>query len=283
MLKKVKDITPEEGAGAQAPTLHRKVFTVDKGEREYQGFMHLTSEPTPPDHKTTPYRKSAEETIYTLAGSMTMVMDEVRYNLVPGTALAITRGQVISDSKVGPDGWEALTGYCSQCPLYLAEHPRFPAGTTEIPSDFPDKGQYPGGRLLPANYKRLVQAKDDVVPVEGPNSTAHAIHRDVFSPSAGNRQFQSFMYLESRESPPAPAGTKPFVKSGEEVIYTLRGTSKTTQNGVPLTQGPGTAVANKRGDENVGGGTDASGSDKLTWYCMKCSLYLKDHPRLPNP
>ena len=281
MLKKVMDVTPEEGAGANAPTLHRKVFTVDKGERECMGFIHLASKPTPAGHKTTPYRKSAEETIFTLSGSMDMVMDDVEYRLTPGTALAISRGQVISHAKVGPEGWEALTGFCSQCPLYLAEHPRFPAGSTEIPRSFPNIDSYPAGRLPAASYERLVRAKEDVTPAEGANAaTAQTVHRDVFSPSAGNRSYQSFMYMESKESPPAPEGSKAFTKSGEEVIYTLRGTSATIHNGEKLTTGPGTAFANKRGDQNIGAGTSAGGTDKVSWYCMKCPLYLRDHPRL---
>ncbi len=275
MLRHVKQIEPAEGRDAQAATLHRRVFTPDQGNRQYMGFIHLQSAPSPAGHTTEPYRKSAEETIYTLAGSMRMVMDDVTYDLTPGTALAISRGQVISDAQVGPDGWEALTAFCSQCPLYLADHPRFPAGTT-IPADFPDEP------APSTSYERFL-CVSDVTPVEGAESTSQTLHRDVFSPAQGNREFQSFMHLTSGPSPAADGSKPPFRKSGEEVIYTLEGSSISIQNGTPQHLDPGTAIAIARDDLMQSGGTAAGGSKKLSWYCMRCPLYLPDHPRYANP
>jgi hypothetical protein len=241
----------------------------------------MQSLPTPPGTRTEPYRKSAEEVIYTLAGSMRLVMDDVEYHLTPGTALAISRGQVISDAEVGADGWEGLSGYCSQCPLYLERFPRFPQGTT-VPPDFPDAALFANGGLPAADFPRLVTVKDDV-PLEGPAATSSTLHRDVFSPTRGNRHFQSFMHLASQPSPPATPDAPPFRKSGEEVIYTLSGSSVTEQNGTVQHMDPGTALGILRDDLMRSGGTAEGGTEKLSVYCMKCPLYLADHPRYANP
>jgi hypothetical protein len=245
------------------------------------GFIHMQSRPTPPGTGIEPYRKSAEEVIYTLAGSMRLVMDDVEYNLTPGTALAISRGQVISEAEVGAQGWEGLSGYCSQCRLYLERFPRFPQGTM-VPADFPDAPLFIDGGPAPADYQRLVTVKDDV-PLEGAGAASPTLHRDVFSPSRGNRQFQSFMHLESQASQPAAADAPPFRKSGEEVIYTLSGSSVTDQNGSIQHMDPGTALGIRRDDLMRSGGTAEGGTEKLSLYCMKCPLYLADHPRYANP
>jgi hypothetical protein len=212
---------------------------------------------------------------------MRLVMDDIEYVLTPGTALAISRGQVISAAEVGPDGWEALSGYCSQCPLYLSHFPRFPHGT-QVPPDYPDRDLMPDGRLPAATYSRLVNVKA-VVPVEGESAIASTLHRDVFSPSVGSREFQSFMHLDSRPSAPAAADAPPFKKSGEEVIYTLTGSSVTIQNDVEQHMTAGTALGIRRGDLMRSGGTEEGGTEKLSFYCMKCPLYLADHPRYANP
>jgi uncharacterized cupin superfamily protein len=279
MIKTVLDVEPAEGRDADAATLHRRVFTRDEGNREYMGFIHMTSRPTAAG-AIQPYRKSAEEVIYTLSGSMRLVMDDIGYTLTPGTVLAISRGQVISAAEVGPDGWQGLSGYCSQCPLYLSQYPRFPSGT-QVPSDYPDRDLMPDGRVPEADYRRLVDVKS-VVPVEGQSATASTRHRDVFSPSVGNRQFQSVMHLESRPSPASAADAPPFKKSGEEVIYTLSGSSVTIQNGETQHMTPGTALGIQRDDLMQSGGIAEGGTEKLSFYCMKCPLYLADHPRYAN-
>jgi hypothetical protein len=91
------------------------------------------------------------------------------------------------------------------------------------------------------------------------------------------------MHLESRPGPPAAEHAPPFKKSGEEVIYTLSGSSITIQNGEVQHMTPGTALGIRRDDLMRSGGTAEGGTEKLSFYCMKCPLYLADHPRYVNP
>ena len=245
LVRQLDDVIPEEQAGFE----HKVLFSPATVGSSFMKFAVVHGKP---GARSGARAHPGGEMALTLQGRAQFTATGTRYDLGPGTAIALPPAVEYSAEVVGDEEWIAVTASCDECPLMRAEREQatLAAAPQSLAAEVP-----------------LMRRLDEVIPDQ-----LYGFERRVlFSPSTVGSRYIKFAKVHGKPG----AKSVPHTHPGGEMALTLHGNAQLTIDGERYDLTGGTAIAVPPAVRHP---AEAVGSDEwivVTSYCDECPLMRK--------